>query len=93
MTEQLELDWQKIHEMTKPEYLAKARAAALKLLETQETITVNDVREVCPLPDGMEGRVMGALFRTKEFEATGEIVRSNRSTCNHRPIQKFRRAA
>jgi hypothetical protein len=32
---------------------------------------------------------MGAVFRHKDFEATGEFVLSNRTTCHNRPIQRF----
>lgn len=88
-----QLDWLKVHELTKPEYLAEARATAIRLLETHDSITVNDVRELCPPPSSMDPRVMGAIFRTADFEATGEFVLSSRSTCHKRPIQKFRRAA
>jgi len=29
------------------------------------------------------------VFRHKDFEATGEFVLSNRTTCHNRPIQRF----
>jgi len=91
MPDQIDIeDWLAMHERTKPDYLASARDAARKLLETRESITVNDVRAVCPPPPGVDGRVMGAIFRHRDFETTGELVLSSRSECNHRPIQKFR---
>ena len=85
-----QLNWLDLLEEHRPDYLAMARDAARKLLETRPAITINDVREVCPPPKGIDPRVMGAVFRHKDFEATGEFVLSNRSTCHNRPIQKFR---
>ena len=90
MTEQI--DWLDLLEETRPEYLARARKAALELLETRETITINDVRAVCPPPKQFDGRVMGAVLTTSDFEGTGEYVKSSRDTCHKRPIQLFRRA-
>jgi hypothetical protein len=84
-----QLDWLDLLETHRPDYLSEARDAARKLLETRESITVNDVRAICPPPADVDPRVMGALFRCKDFEATGEFVTSARSTCHHRPIQKF----
>lgn len=85
-----QLDWLDLLEETRPDYLALARNAARKLLETQDTITINDVREVCPPPADIDPRVMGAVFRCADFEATGEFVLSSRTTCHRRPIQRFR---
>ena len=92
MTQTDLVDWLEQHELSKPEYLARARAAARELLATRESITVNDVRAVCPVPNGMEPRVMGAIFRTADFEATGEFVQSGRKTCHNRSIRRFRLA-
>jgi hypothetical protein len=91
MADQIDLEeWLAVHERTKPDYLAAARDAARKLLETRESVTVNDIRAICPPPPGVDPRVMGAIFRHRDFEATGEFVLSSRSECNHRPIQRFR---
>ncbi|MEL6758223.1 MAG: hypothetical protein AAFP81_17460, partial [Pseudomonadota bacterium] len=79
--------------MTRPEYLARARATARLLLESRDEITINDVREHCPPPPHWDGRVLGAVFKHPDFESTGRIVKSNRSTCHKRPIQLFRRSA
>ena len=88
MTEQP--DWLALLEQHRTDYLAVAREAARWLLQERESITVNDVRAICPPPKEYDPRVMGALFRTKDFEPTGEFVRSNRNTCHNRPIQRFR---
>ena len=78
-----------VFELTRKGYLDMARDVARKLLETQESITVNDVRDICPPPKSFDPRVMGALFSHKDFTSTGEFVNSKRSTCHRRPIQKF----
>ena len=87
-----QLDWLDLLEEHRPDYLALARDAARKLLETRPSITINDVREVCPPPADIDPRVMGAVFRCSDFEATGEFVLSSRTTCHRRPIQRFRLA-
>lgn len=88
-----QLDWLELLESYRMDYLHVARHVALKLLETRETITINDVRAEAPPPKDIDPRVMGAVFRCKLFEGTGEYIRSNRSTCHHRPVQKFRLSA
>jgi hypothetical protein len=85
-------DWLETFEMTRTEYLEKARATARLLLGSRDEITINDVREHCPPHPEWDGRVLGAVFRHEDFEATGRIVKSNRKTCHGRPIQLFRRA-
>ena len=82
--------WQEILERTRAEYLSAARDAARRLLETRQSITINDVRDVCPPPGTIDQRVMGAVLRHRDFEATGEFVLSSRKTCHARPIQRFR---
>ena len=77
-----------LFEMTRAEYLAKARKTALGLFKGKP-ITVNDVREVCPPPKGMDGRVMGAIFRTDDWVMIG-YTPSLRA--HKRPIAQFVRA-
>lgn len=82
-------DWLETFEMTRPAWLARARATARLLLETRTEITVNDIREHCPPHPDWDGRVLGAVFRTNEFEAVRSI-RSSRKECHHRDIKTFR---
>lgn len=90
MPDQLDLlTWHQIHETYNGDYLGAARHAARQLLETRDCITINDVRALCPVPDGLDPRVLGAVFRHADFEGTGEYVRSARGECHNRPIQKF----
>lgn len=82
-------EWQEIHEMTKADFLRRAREAAVSLLKTRDTITIDDVREIVAPPKGMNPNVMGAVFRTSQFRPTGEYVKSKRASSNKRAIQKF----
>lgn len=82
--------WQDLLEQTRYEYLNVARDAARRLLETRQSITINDVREVCPPPSMIDPRVMGAVLRHRDFELTGEFVLSSRKACHARPIRRFR---
>ena len=84
-----QLNWLDLLETHRPDYLTAARDAARKLLETRASITINDVRDICPPPSDIDPRVMGAVFRHRDFEATGEFVLSSRNTCHRRPIQRF----
>lgn len=83
-------DWQHLLEAYHGDYLTAARAVARELAAKRDSITVNDVRKLCPVPEDKDPRVLGALFRHRDFEATGEFVRSSRKTCHNRPIQRFR---
>ncbi len=83
-------EWQEIHEMTKADFLRRAREAAVSLLKTRDTITIDDVREIVAPPKGMNPNVMGAVFKGPLFEGTGIYVKSKRKISHHRPIQKFR---
>lgn len=85
-------DWLETFEMTRPEYLARARATARLLLMTRDEISIDLVREHCPPPANWDGRVLGAVFKHADFEGTGRYVKSSRETCHKRPIQLFRLA-
>lgn len=73
-------------EIARRDYLEEARAAALTL--KHKRITIDDVRELCPPPESIDPRVMGAVFNTPDWEAVG-YVRSKRTTCHKRPIAQF----
>jgi len=85
-------EWLEILEYHRGDYLEYARDAARWLLEERETITIDDVREICPPPPDINPCVMGAVFRTKDFEGTGEYVRTRRGIAHARAVQRFRLA-
>ena len=73
------------------EWLIRARAAAAVLGATGNAITVDDVRTVCPPPDGADPRVMGAVFDGR-WRKVG-YRNSTRRECHGRPIGEFRLVA
>jgi hypothetical protein len=78
-----------LFEATRGDYLESARAAARKLLVSKYWITIDDVRKVCPPPEGVDPRVMGAVFNKADYESLGWI-NSTRPECHRRPVQRFR---
>jgi len=71
------------------DYLSLARRIALMLHKRlKRPITVDDVRAVAPPPAEFDGRVMGAIFLTGEWENVG-YEKSARKTCHRRPVALF----
>ena len=52
-------------------YLEHARAIARRLGEKGRILTIDDVREQAPTPEHIDGRILGAVFKTKEWEPVG----------------------
>lgn len=76
-----------LFEEHRAEWLAAARHAALRLYRRVERpITVDEVRAECPPPEGIDPRVMGAVF--SGWVAVG-FVNSRRRMCHGRPIRMF----
>ncbi|HCE07062.1 MAG TPA: hypothetical protein DEQ40_00380 [Oxalobacteraceae bacterium] len=79
-------------EETRGTWLDDARAAAKHLAATNGTVTIDDVRAVCPPPDDIDPRVMGAVLRTgKDFSLVGYQA-SDRPESTGRPICIFKLA-
>ena len=76
-------------EMHRAEWLLVARATARQLGEAKGEITINDVRRLCPPPNGVDPRVMGAVLKRPEWELI-RYERSARATCHNRPVGVFR---
>jgi hypothetical protein len=70
-------------------WLSHARDAARRLAAEKGEITVNDVRGVCPPPEGADPRIMGSVFLKREFERVG-FRPSSRDACHGRTIGVFR---
>ena len=75
-------------EEARADWLAMARASALEVANQKGFVTVDDIHRTCPVPKGIDGRVMGAVFNTADFEA-GDFVLSSRKICHGRPIRRF----
>jgi len=80
----------RILEDSRKSYLMDARGIAEEIARNGDgTCTVNNVRERCPPPEELDGRVMGAIFSTSDWEHLG-YERSDRAACHKRPISRFR---
>ena len=77
-----------LFEVHRAEWLAQARAEAEIIGRAAGTCTADKIHEVCPIPDGIDGRVMGAVFLKRDWEP-GEFVLSTRKACHKRPIRVF----
>ncbi len=79
-------------EIARKEYLVKARGWAKWLSGVRShslLVTVDEVRKLCPPPDDIDPRVMGAIFNTSDWEWAG-YIKSRRKACHGRPIAQFR---
>jgi len=76
-------------ETSRGEYLAGARLTARILASQHEYITIDMVRDHCPPPQSIDGRIMGAVFSSSEWECVG-YEPSKRKTCHKRPIGQFK---
>ena len=76
-----------LFEENRSQFLERARAAATDLWwSRQEPLTIDDIREVCPPPESMDPRVMGAVFAG--WQKVG-YTNSRRRECHGRPIAQF----
>jgi hypothetical protein len=75
-------------ERTRSEYLERARAAAEELAKKTRTVTIDDVRAVCPPPAGIDPRVLGSVFMKSRWVPVG-FAQSARATCHARHVRVF----
>ena len=90
--QQLDLVMERLEEV-RAAYLEQARFAADQLYHSgKKEITINDVREVCPPPDSIDPRALGAVFKGKEGK--WRVIRYEPSKRAHmRPIAVFTKEA
>lgn len=53
------------------EFLGRCRALAVDVCRRQGTVSINDIRAEIQLPAHMHPSVLGAVFKTKQFQAVG----------------------
>lgn len=63
-----------------------ARELALKTGDG--VITIDEVRKVCPLPNGIDGRIYGAVFTRDDWQAVS-LTSTTVKSSHGRPIRKF----
>jgi hypothetical protein len=78
-------------ELAHADYVARARKAARELSTVRGCITIDDVWDVCPVPPGIDPRVLGAVFKGshEQWEAAG-YQRSRRKVNHGRPVAVWR---
>ena len=80
---QLELVMDRIEE-NRAAYLEQARFAAKELINAgRSSINVDDVREICPPPPSVDGRLMANIFRNKKEWELVDFTRSKRAHRAH----------
>ena len=78
-------------EVARADWLASARAWARQYAKDGRAITINDVRRYGPrMPEDIDPRVAGGVFRdTSTWQGLG-YVQSNRRTSHNRPVMAYR---
>lgn len=79
------------HYLTDPgkDYIARARLHAKAIILNKGWADVNDVRKSAgDPPPSCAPTIMGAVFRSKEFECIGYFP-NKRKACHARPIARF----
>lgn len=89
MADLFEQDILPVFKQTRMKWLVLARGKARAIAMEHGSVTVDDVRVVCPPPAGLDPRIMGAIFRSPSFVAVG-YQKSVRKTCHQRPIAVFK---
>ena len=77
-----------LYESSRSDWLEQARSVAWTIGKNGGTVTINDVRRVCPPPVEVDPRVMGAVFLRKLWRKVG-YSNSSRSESHGRPVALF----
>jgi hypothetical protein len=78
-----------LFENTREEFLSLARWVAKRIATRQGHVTIDDIRNEVKIPLNIDGRVMGAVFNTPEWEKVGYTTTKIKSS-HGRPIAVFR---
>jgi hypothetical protein len=78
-----------ILEATRSEFLFKARSIAMEVVKKKGVVSTDDIRMELDIPKGVDGRVMGAVFNTKEWVGVG-YKKSEIKSSHRRPIVIFK---
>ena len=75
-------------ERTRAYWLYSARECAVMVATLHGSVTADDIHQRCPIPSGIDPRVMGAVFMIPELVADG-YVPTKRPEAHARPIRRF----
>ena len=90
---QLELVMDRIEE-NRAAYLEQARFAAKALINGgRVSINVDDIREICPPPPSVDGRLMANIFSNKKEWERVDFTRSKRAHRAHIGNYKLKEGA
>lgn len=53
------------------DFLANCRALAVEICRRDGQVSINDIRDRMPIPAQIHPSVLGAVFRSKQFQAIG----------------------
>lgn len=76
-------------ERTRADWISRARIVAHNIILRKGWVTADDLREVWPVPDDWDARVVGAVFRDRRFLKIGSTA-TERVSSHRRPISVFR---
>ncbi len=68
------------HEERHREWVLQARDVAVKVALDFGSVSINDVRPRCPLPEGAHPSLYGAVFRTRVLRPAGYVVAFHRES-------------
>lgn len=71
-------------ERTRAEWIEKARYEAWRVILFNGEVSADDIHKACPVPEGMDHRVMGAVFRGGHFRVLR--YQPSRRAINHARI-------
>lgn len=71
-------------------YLTEARTAAVRIAKRRRDgiVTVNDVRKAAPLPRGVNGGILGAVFTPTDWKVVG-MTPSTEPAARGRQVRQF----
>ena len=75
-------------ERTRAEWIARALTEARVLIARDGYVTTDSLRDVCPVPEGVDARVVGAVLNKRNFLDAGP-TKTSRRTSHGRPISKW----
>lgn len=76
-------------ESKRMEFVSLCRNVATSIYKINGQVTIDDVRQRVELPEGVDGRVFGAVFNSKEWEKVGYTT-TKIKTSHRRPIGIFK---
>lgn len=77
-----------LFETKRSEFLSLCRWVAKRIVKKQGFVTTDDVRKQVTIPEGVDGRVMGAVFNASDWEKVG-YTQTKIKTSHSRPIAVF----